>query len=75
MPQPLIELPVTPPRGSRHKRNVEELLIRWHAQGYSLELCGDRRHLNRRPSTLQRYARRLGLSFPDYQPRALRQGT
>lgn len=53
-------------------RKFDELMRYYSKGGYSLSLVGDKQHLNRKPSTLKKRARILGLTFPDYAPRHLR---
>lgn len=57
---------------STHERKFNAILTHFAANGIPLAVCGDRLHLNRAVSTLQKRARLLGLKFPDYCPRALR---
>lgn len=57
--------------GTDHKRRMKALMEHFCAQGRSLVDCADPRRLKRSTTTLQGYARRFGLAFPDYLPRAL----
>lgn len=68
------DLPMTMPRVGRKQRRFEVVFADLHARGFSLAVLCDKRHLNRTPGTLKRYARRLGLAFPDYSPRSLKAG-
>lgn len=55
-----------------HRKRMDAILKHFHAAGLTLETCADKQHMNRSVTTLQKYARRLGLVFPDYHPQALR---
>ena len=58
------------PALTKHSRKLNAILTHFSEKGIPLAVCADKRHLNRKVSTLKRRARRLGLSFPDYTPRA-----
>lgn len=48
------------------------VLVHLHSIGKTLEQCSDRKLLGLSERTLERYARRAGLVFPDYCPRAMK---
>lgn len=54
---------------STHREKPSACLVHFAAKGLTLEVCCDARHLNRARTTLRRYAKELGLTFPDYKPR------
>lgn len=70
--QQLFEAINAAPYAGTNKRRVEEILRHFHKIGLTLEVAGDRQHLDRAQSTMKKYARRLKLGFPDYVPVALR---
>lgn len=43
-----------------------------HGLGKTLKVCGGRTYLGLSERTLERYACKLGLAFPDYTPRILK---
>lgn len=51
---------------------LEQLLHHFSATGKPLSALADHRYLDRKVSTLKRYACRLSLKFPDYCPRHLK---
>jgi hypothetical protein len=51
---------------------LERLLRHFAAHKIPLTICADKRPLGRAVNTLQRYARRMDLKFPDYVPMHLR---
>ncbi len=55
-----------------HRKKMEHCLRHFQAKGLTLEVCADKRHLNRSISTLKGYARDLRLRFPDFVPMACR---
>jgi hypothetical protein len=57
----------------RNRADLTELLFRrLHEKGLTIAQCADRRVMNRAVSTLQGYARKFDLAFPDYVPMKLR---
>jgi hypothetical protein len=58
--------------GDSHKRRMEALLRHFQSRGLTLADCAHRQRLGRTKKTLQRYARRMKLVFPDYCPVELR---
>lgn len=58
--------------GADHERAMVACLRHLHAPGYSLADCAHPRRLGRSTKTLRRYARKAGLAFSDYGPRALK---
>jgi hypothetical protein len=54
---------------SDHQRAMGDVLRHFHGLGYALKDCADPRRTGRSLKTLKMYARRAGLSFPDYVPR------
>lgn len=67
----LFKLADGPIIGPSHRNRMDALLRHFCEQGRTLEECTDSRRLGRAVSTLKPYARRLGLAFIDYLPRAL----
>jgi hypothetical protein len=57
--------------GSNHRRRMAALIRYFHSRGATIEQLCDKRYLNRSERVLEAYARRLGLVFPDYVPKAL----
>lgn len=55
-----------------HKEKIGDCLRHFAANGVPLSVCSDKRHLDRAVSTLKKYARELGLKFPDYTSRAMK---
>lgn len=60
------------PRVTEYGGLTEALIRRLHEKGLTIEQCADRRVMNRSVATLERYARKFELAFPDYVPMALR---
>jgi hypothetical protein len=58
------------PMMGSHGKRLLALVRYFHAIGLSIAVIADRQHLGRRPTTVKRYARKLGLTFPDYRPRS-----
>ena len=52
---------------------TDALMLEFCRRGMTLEFLSGKRVMNRSIKTLRGHARRLGLEFPDYVPRALRQ--
>jgi hypothetical protein len=48
---------------------MDELLRMFAAKGTPLSILAGPQYLKRKVPTLRKYARRLGLTFPDYIPR------
>lgn len=69
----LTESNLTPLDTTRHRYLMNELLRHFASKRIPLAVCADARHLNRNIKTLKQYCRDLGLSFPDYTPKALRE--
>lgn len=61
------------PMLNEHRAKIDALMRHFATAGISIETICDGRHLNRAPATVKKYARELGLKFPDYVPRALRE--
>lgn len=61
---PLVEKP-----GRKSRRNIKELLQIYALRGLTLKEISSPQIMNRRISTLKRYAKIAGLEFPDYKPR------
>ncbi len=59
--------PMTP-----HAVTTKALLQHAVAQGWTLEYCSTQKIMNRKRRTLEGYARRFNLTFPDYTPRKLK---
>jgi hypothetical protein len=72
----MTELPfLTAPGGKppkRHRRHMDALLVHFAGMGKPLSLLAGPLYLKRQVPTLRKYARQLGLTFPDYTPRALK---
>lgn len=60
----LIDMPLQP--GTHHQRQMEVLLRHFQRNGHTLMDCTHPQRLGRKLRTLQQYARRLKLKFPDY---------
>lgn len=59
-------------RRSKHVSRTEALMRRLAEKGLTLEQLADRRVMARSLTTLQKYARQFGMTFPDYVPMKLR---
>lgn len=57
---------------SQHRRKIVALLRHFAFVGLTLEECADAQHLSRSIKTLQRYACKESIEFPDYTPRHLK---
>lgn len=55
-----------------HKNRVVALLRHFRSQGRTLEECSHRQRLGLGLSTLKKYCRDAGVSFPDYTPLHMR---
>ncbi len=58
--------------GTNHARQMAALMRHFASAGLTVEQVADGKHLNKAVSTIQAYARKLNLAFPDYVPRHLR---
>jgi hypothetical protein len=67
------EISSSGPALTKHAAKLNAILTHFSQKGIPLAVCADKRHLNRKVSTLKKRARRLGLSFPDYTPRSAKE--
>lgn len=68
----LFELEDLQPRPTKHRRQLHHALEQYSQRGLTLQEISKPAVLGISIPTLRGYARRLGLAFPDYTPRALR---
>jgi len=64
------EIASSGPALTKHSKKLNAILTHFSEKKIPLSVCADKRHLNRKVATLKKRARHLGLSFPDYTPRA-----
>lgn len=56
-------------RLANHARTTRTLLTTLRDQGLTLEQCAEPKIMDRSITTLQRWARRFEIAFPDYTPK------